>query len=131
VLFNGDPVSPDEFDIRQSGRLEIMLQRNAATLSGRVTDQDGNPIPDAGLTLLPAEGDARPRLGRAREDGGFTFSGLRPGQYLLFAWERFDPDLGLEVGLLGKYTDQAVKIELSPGSSRALPVSPIAAGEWK
>jgi len=72
--------------------LRVVVARDAASLSARVADKDGNPIPDAWVYLMPdgaaTEGALSARLisGQTDQNGDY-FSGpsLAPGKYLVLA----------------------------------------------
>jgi protocatechuate 3,4-dioxygenase beta subunit len=84
--------------------LDIVLSPNAAEIAGAVQDA-GTQQPTAGATvvLIPQEKERRGRTNlyrTANSDAGghFTFRGLTPGEYKVFAWDEvehgawFDPD---------------------------------------
>ena len=63
--------------------VEIVLQL-ASTVSGRVIDEDGDPIQEANVTVRPAEGNAMARFSRGQRgvtdvDGGFVLTDVPPG----------------------------------------------------
>lgn len=131
LLLDGDEISPDEFELRQSGRLEIVLGRNAASLSGLVTDGDGNPLPDAGVTLVALDGKSRPQSRLARDAGRFAFSSLRPGKYQVFAWDSLDDDLWPDPDFRKRHERHATEVELAPGAAPTVTLQPVPAAELK
>jgi len=69
----------------QSLEVAVTLSSRPATLKGKVTTADGQPVPNAPVFLNPADADVRARMGGARvvragPDGTYQFSGLPPGE---------------------------------------------------
>lgn len=90
IRYNGVDVSdqPVDFDrVREPGQLEIVLSNRGATLTGRVLDGLGNPVPKATVVVVPARGQVGlfiPTL-PASDDGSFRFGPARAGEYVAFA----------------------------------------------
>jgi hypothetical protein len=59
----------------------------AGVISGRVLDEDGDPVPDAGAGIERYVGKRalESEFTEANGEGGFTFTGLKPGRYYLNA----------------------------------------------
>ena len=63
--------------------------KGTARISGIVQDASGRPTPAAWAYLVP-EGDEtleQERHSMTASDGSYSFSGIAPGHYRLFAWE--------------------------------------------
>lgn len=58
-----------------------------AALTGRVVDEDGQPVPGAALFFLPALGHLDPHFGEivSDESGAYRADGLKPGGYAIAA----------------------------------------------
>ena len=78
---------------REAGPIEVVLSNRGARVSGRVTDERGNPAPEARVVLVPADparwkvlttmtGGAVPKA-----DGTYQAGPVRAGDYLLAAIE--------------------------------------------
>jgi uncharacterized protein (DUF2141 family) len=68
-----------------------------AAVRGRVFRADGRPLPRSRVRVMPvAPTSERPRTVEADLDGRYEFTGLRPGQYRLFASKA--GYVGLELG---------------------------------
>ena len=80
-----------------------------ATLSGRVTDADGMPLPGANLVLTGGSLE-EPRGASAGADGEYSIAGLEPGRYQL------------EVTHIGYRTASRPDIELEAGAARRIDV---------
>jgi len=74
--------------------VELVIGMNGGTLAGRVLDAAGKPVANVNAVVVPNA----PRRGRgdlykfvATDDSGaFELTGLAPGDYKLFAWERVE-----------------------------------------
>ena len=73
------------------------FQENGSVIRGRITDTSGNPLPGAGITI------ENTFLGvYSRNDGSFSFYGLKDGTYRLhFSFIGYEPQIH-EVNLAGK-----------------------------
>src|SRR5437763_16643395 len=69
---------------------------------GRVTDAAGNPVPDARVTLVPADGALPQQVATTGETGGFEFSGVPAGPYTVRASR-------------AGFRDRELRVELRPG----------------
>jgi len=71
--------------------LRVVIGRDGATVAAKVTDKDGNAIPDARVLVIPgdavSEGVMAARLveGRTDQTGSYTSQTLEPGKYLVAA----------------------------------------------
>ncbi len=79
-----------------AGVMQIVLSTAAGRLSGTVTNPDGTAFTSATVTLLPDRLPGsldRPELRPvtiADATGHFTLTGIAPGSYHVYAWERLD-----------------------------------------
>ena len=106
---------PGTTDMSGAGRIDLRAGASAdgmdiAVTMGAVRARhirgivlaNGQPVPAAGITVIPRMPDPSPLIpsGRTNADGSFDVSGLLPGPYFVFA--RTNPGLtgglGLEVG---------------------------------
>jgi Carboxypeptidase regulatory-like domain len=88
-----DPINAPTVDLHpgQPSSLDIALSRGAV-LTGRILDQQGEPLPDvrvSALRRMPDRGDrfvmAAPAHATTNDLGEFRVSGLLPGEYVLMA----------------------------------------------
>jgi protocatechuate 3,4-dioxygenase beta subunit len=93
VKLAGQEININDFEIRGSAELEVVLSATAGQITGSVTDEDGKSFANAIVTLIPAAPEARPTKQTADVDGNFRFTSLRPGKYRVFAWEELDQAL--------------------------------------
>ncbi len=68
-----------------AGALEIVLSPNAATITGIVRDQKGEPVPYA--TIFAWKSDEPPHASTAASDGSFEIKNLPPGDFRVACWE--------------------------------------------
>src|SRR6185503_7164973 len=91
VAMNGNDLTDVPLDLGPGrparGPLQVTITNRAATLTGKVTDDEDRAAPDA--TILVFASDASRwtaasrfiKIARPRSDGQFTVSGLIPGRY--------------------------------------------------
>jgi len=131
VKLGGQEVSAGDFEILTSTRLEIVLSNTAGKIAGSVADDDGKPVPDSSVTLIPEDGKSRPVKQSVDDDGNFKFTGLRPGKYQLFAWEEVDEGVWQDPDFRKKYDSRATDIAVGPGETPHAQLRVIAAEEMK
>lgn len=81
VNFGSDPEAEKQL---LSGTYVFTL-RPAVVVSGVVTGQDGQPVPDANVLVGHAPGESGARRARSESDGKFSVAGCRPGKNLITA----------------------------------------------
>ncbi len=104
--------------------LDILISPNGATVVGTVNQDDDKPVPGAWVCLVPDP--ARQGLismiksATSNGDGGFTFAGVAPGDYRLYAFERLTrtPYGSLGVEFLKPLEDKATKLTLKEGERK-------------
>jgi Carboxypeptidase regulatory-like domain len=103
--------------------LEILIGRNAATITGIVRDGD-QPQPRAYITLLPEP--FRPEARQLQKStisdatGLFTLDGVSPGRYRLYAWrEPVQADL-LQPDDLKPYEAESVTVTVDEGEQKRI-----------
>jgi hypothetical protein len=131
VKLGGQEVSAGDFEIFASTRLEIVLSNTAGKITGSVVDEDGKPVPDSSVTLIPEDGKSRPVKQSVDDDGNFKFTGLRPGKYQLFAWEEVDEGVWQDPEFRKKYDSRATEIAVGPGETQNAQLRAITAEEMK
>jgi protocatechuate 3,4-dioxygenase beta subunit len=80
-------------------QLSIVLGADAGELTGTVLNANSEPVADAVVTLLPSAEQRRSRsffkTANTDSSGHFTFRGIAPGSYKVFAWDDADPNVVL------------------------------------
>ena len=114
------------------GPLRIVLAENGAQISGNV-EKNGEPN-EATVVLVPEEAELRLspeayRFSRTDSQGAFTFKGVRPGGYRLFAFESIAPFAWMDPAILSGVEElgQAIVVQDGERSTRQLTPIPYAA----
>ncbi|MEP7354280.1 MAG: carboxypeptidase-like regulatory domain-containing protein [Acidobacteriota bacterium] len=85
--FEGSPIAPLTFDGTEHKTGVTLRLMSIPKISGRVTDQNGNPVKPEITYIRKTFSQATPFLqdadARIDDDGNFTISGLMPGRYYL------------------------------------------------
>jgi hypothetical protein len=74
--------------------IEVVISMNGGTLAGHVLDAARNPVPNVNAVVVPnaprrRRGDLYKYVA-TDDSGNFQLTGLAPGDYKLFAWERVE-----------------------------------------
>ena len=106
----------------QGSSLRIVVSRNGGQVSGKLLDQNGEPVGTVPLMVLVAADGQEIDVDRSAitvEDGTYRFQGLRPGKYRLLAFDRFqfgaEPDFREAVK---KLAAGAEEIEIKEGDRK-------------
>jgi hypothetical protein len=126
ILYQPIPVGRAQGD----GGLRIVLARDGGRITARVTDKDGNPVPDCGVAVLPADAAseavlaASMKTGRTDQSGTWTSTAVPPGKYSVVA--TLDPiNRSPEcIGKLWKARLAAAEVSLAPQGKSSLRLSP-------
>jgi hypothetical protein len=101
--------------------LEIVLARNAGSLTGRVEDERGQPVAAVFVTLIPDTPTARLyrtdmyKTTSTDPEGRFNIKGLPPGDYKVFALEGFEKDAWLDPDFFKPYENRGTAIKVGEG----------------
>jgi Carboxypeptidase regulatory-like domain len=131
VVLGGHEIAPEDFEIIGSAPLEIVLARNAGKITGSAVDEDGKPLLNATVTLYSAGGSSPPRKQAAADDGSFAFPALRPGRYVLLAWEELNDDFWEDPEYRKKYESRAIEITVGSSETESAQVKAIPAADMK
>jgi hypothetical protein len=84
------PFPPEDVEVRDKVTLGDITVTAKRTISGTVTWRDGEPVTDVIVSARPVRGVKAAAVspegaggGRLDDRGGFLFSGLRPGRYVI------------------------------------------------
>lgn len=125
-------------DIRQGGRsiyetgtisigrneaepVELVFARAAGTVTGTVQDRQGAPAPASRVFLVP-DGARRHnavfyKSATSAADGRFTFRGIAPGQYKVFASQNVPAGAERVPGFLDPFEQQGRSVSVTAGST--------------
>lgn len=130
ATFGGQDVLRGELNVSSGSRgpLHIVLANKGARISGSVS-ADGQPH-HATVILVPAAAEMQGSIGMYRatttqEQGAFTFQGVRPGSYKLFALEEVEPFAWLDPDFLKPVESLGESISVSEGEHATRQLAPI------
>ncbi len=107
----------DDLSIASAGQsypMEIVLRDDSASLTGTVKSPDGTPAQATIVAVPEPASKFTAKVSRSSSTSGFTFTGLAPGEYMVYAFDSAD---GLEYSnpeALQPYASQAAQVTLSP-----------------
>jgi hypothetical protein len=101
VRLGSAEISESGLDLTNSSsdaEISVVLSANAASLDGKVVNENGDPVGFADVAVLPPEAAKHRRWASsaARTDtaGHFSVKDLAPGSYRVYAWQRTASDYG-------------------------------------
>ena len=106
------------------GSLQILVGLDAGAVEGAVLNDDGQRVPGATVVLVPEEAK------RKREDlfkqvstdqyGHYSISGLAPGEYDLFAFDKVEFGSYRDPMFLERFEDEGEKVEIEEKSRKVV-----------
>jgi hypothetical protein len=136
LIVDGKPTADAVLDLRQGmpGNVLAVLGSGMAHVEVHVERPEGDGDPMA-ITLAwedMAASAAEVEGGREMmpQNGVLKLPPLAPGKYRLFAIQGFDYELWGSPELAAALAEKSVEVELRPGESRIIKVTPITADEW-
>jgi Carboxypeptidase regulatory-like domain len=95
--------------------LEMVLKSKGGSISGAVSDITRlHPFPYATVVLIPEktrrQNFALYKQTLSAEDGRFSFTGIPPGEYKLFAWASLTPGAWQNAIFLQRFEDRGVEV---------------------
>ena len=95
VWLNGMRLSGDALDVKQGAKLKIAVGNDGGRISGKVTDPQGQTVHEFGRVYLlrttESPDDDEWRFSEISPGATYSFQGLPPGRYKLFALDLFSP----------------------------------------
>jgi len=103
-----------------NGTLEVVISANGGTVGGRVLDSSGNPLPNIKTVVVPnaprrQRGDLYKYVS-TDDSGRFQLSGLAPGDYRVFAWERVEEGAWQDSQFLRLFENEGSPVRIEEGS---------------
>jgi hypothetical protein len=112
------------------GLLDILISPNGARIDG-VVSKDQKPFQGASVTLVPDPPHRSEKrlfvLTTTDQLGHFSFQGVPPGDYKVFAWESLDTGAYRSAEFLQPFENQGESVHISEGSSVSVQVDLIPA----
>jgi protocatechuate 3,4-dioxygenase beta subunit len=128
----GDADLPDgALDLRHgsSEKLTISVSGDVGNLDGMVIGDDGQPLPQAAVTLIPdtTKWDWRDRYRDVEADGTghFVIDKVVPGKYKLFAWVDVAAGSAQSADFRKPYDKFAVEVLIEPNARQTLQLKAI------
>jgi len=115
-----------------NGTLEVVLRMNPGQVTGIVSDAMLKPVRGIQAVLVPEQARNRQDLYKTAttdQEGRFTFRGVTPGDYRVFAWEDiepfayFDPAVVMQYEAAGKLihvresSEESAEVKLIPAAT--------------
>jgi len=120
IKYLGEEVRDSGIDVSQAGSLDIILGMPGAKVTGVVQDSRGIPVTGAKVVIVPEStltGQISfSKLQPTDQKGEFSFSGLPPGEYRVFAWENVEPGAYENLQFLKRFLTQGRQLSLKNGS---------------
>jgi len=109
--------------------VDIVASSNGGIVNGMVVEGKNQPVADAVVVAVP-EVRMRGRVDRYRQtvtdqSGHFSLRGIRPGDYMLFAWESVDGEAYYNPDFVKAYDGQGSVLHVSEGEQKSLQLSAI------
>lgn len=108
-----------------NGNLEIVLRMNPGQVTGNVVDATLRPIGGVQAVLVPEQSRGRQDLYKTAvtdQEGRFTFRGIAPGDYRIFAWEDIEPFSYFDPAVIKQYEAAGKLVHIQESSNEATEV---------
>jgi hypothetical protein len=102
------------------GQIEVVLASNAGSVTGQVQNARNEPAASVAVTLVPASGSLRRDLNKkvtSDANGSFTFSGLPPGDYKVYAWEEVETNAWMDREFRQPFESQATSAKVDQSAT--------------
>ncbi len=111
----------------QSYPMEVALRDDSASVNATVKSSDGSPVNATVVVVPQPAGKMTPHVSRG---GGneFSVSGLAPGDYLVFAFDRIDDLEYANPDAYAPYASQAAHVTLTPNQKAQVSLDLISVG---
>ena len=108
--------------------MEVALRDDSASLNATVKSSDGSPVNATVVVVPQPAGKMTPHVSRG---GGneFSVSGLAPGDYLVFAFDRIDDLEYANPDAYAPYASQAAHVTLTPNQKAQVSLDLISVGK--
>ena len=113
----------------QTSPMEVVLRDDGATLTGTVKSPDGTPVQATVVAVPQPVSKVPPKTAYVSSQGSFTFDGLAPGDYLIYAFDSTDRVEYGNPDVLEPYTSQAAHVTLSPNQKAQVSLDLITVGD--
>jgi uncharacterized GH25 family protein len=129
IKYGGQEVTEAGVDLAAGTPLEVVISATAGSVMGAVMDKDGKPVVSAIVVLIPKDDASHKSENNTDENGGFTFKGLKPGDYKLYAWEDIEWGMTNDPAFLKKWDSRAADVKIDPSGKQSVQLKVISAEE--
>jgi len=116
-------------DLAAATQLEVVISATAGSVTGVVMDKDGKPVVSAIVVLIPKDDASRKWENNTDENGSFTFKGLKPGDYRVYAWEDIEWGMTNDPAFLKKWDSRAADVKIDPSGKQTVQIKVVSAEE--
>jgi hypothetical protein len=132
VLFDRQDVltRPWEITSQTSGALTLIFSNKGGQIQGNLVDTLSQPVRGSQVVLIPDQGRDRPELYKTSptdQNGRFTFRGIAPGGYRLFAWEVIEANSWYDREVLAEYESRSTPVRVKESTTETVDLKIIAA----
>jgi protocatechuate 3,4-dioxygenase beta subunit len=129
VYWRGQDVTARYIDFdasRTIDEIEIVFSRRWAEVSGTVTNERGQPVPDAAFVIFPTDESSwapearRARPTRTTPEGTFRMLGLHPGEYLIAFTGPIEPGRWQDPDYLRSLVERATRVSVLDGEKKTV-----------
>jgi len=129
IKYGGQEVTEAGVDLAAATQLDVVISATAGSATGAVVDKDGKPVVSAIVVLIPTGATGRANEESTDENGGFTFRGLKPGDYKLYAWEDVEWGAYNDPAFLKKWESRAADVKIDASGKQTVQLKVISAEE--
>jgi hypothetical protein len=129
VRYGGDEIFGSRLivDGTERGAMEIVIAQPTGSVSGTLWNAEDKPMAATKVVLIPAAANRQgnPELIKTFVTdhlGAFSFSGLPPGEYKAFAWERLSGDAFRNPNFVKEYETRATSVTVKAGATSTITV---------
>ena len=102
------------------GEIHVLLGLDGASISGQAVNEDGKPVDDADVILVPKGVSRKIAAQPVDQDGHFQFSSVVPGNYSVFAIVGIPEAEAQNPDVVRKYLSDATELDLDPSDRKTL-----------
>ena len=101
------------------GNLEVVLSSAVGQIEGTVIDARSQPVASLQTILIPDQDRSRIELVKTvvtDQNGHFSFRGVSPGNYKIFAWEGLEANAFYDPEVMRQYEQQGKAVRVTEGA---------------
>lgn len=128
VTVGGEDYLGREFDLTQGpvGPIRVVLSTNSGTISGTLDTSDISSEAASFAVAIPVEAKFRVvdqvRTSQVAQDGSYSIRGLRPGEYLVFAFDQYQSGALEDPEIFKQVEQKGVRVKVTAGQASTVQV---------